>query len=147
MTGAASKRKGYRGEKACVDLFAKWRESGLPVRARRGDGTIGEDVYVHVGASEFRIECKFYERDIVKVRKWLVGADGLFFKCNKEQPWIALRPDALKAMLEEAYREGQVSGINHGLTSAIAPAVVHYRDGTTEEVGGQSITKQKVNRK
>lgn len=108
MTGAASKRKGYKGEKMCVDLFNEWGKT-LPTRARRGDGTIGEDVYVHVGTSEFRIECKFHKDDIKRVRGYFEGADGVFFKCNGEDPWIALRPDALRAMLEEAVLAGKAS--------------------------------------
>lgn len=110
MTGSTSKRKGYAGENHCAKTINGWNGPGqCPVRARRGDGTIGEDVYVHVGAGEFRFEAKFHKRDIVTVRKWFEGTDAIYFRTNYKEPWFAVKPDVLRDIIAEAYRAGQKS--------------------------------------
>lgn len=105
-------RKGYRGEDLCAKMLNEWgTEGGCPTRARRGDGTAGEDVYVHVGAAEFRVECKFHAKDIVTIRKWLESSDALCFRSNHKDPWFILKPNALRDMLAEAYASGQIAGL------------------------------------
>ncbi len=144
MTGRRSKRKGYRTEKHCADMFNAWAvEHGLPTRANRGDGTVGEDVYAHVGNSEFRIECKGRKngQGFVTLLQWMVGSDALYLRADRQEPLIVLRPDALRDMLAEAYESGKAYG-SAWTVKEFSPRLGMGID-VEKTVGGQPITEAK----
>ena len=144
MTGRRSSRKGYRIEKMCVDWFnAIGKEHDLPVRAKRGDGTIGEDAYVTVGLGEFRVECKGRRggAGFRTLLQWIVGSDALFLHADNQPSLIALKPNTLRDMLAEAYRAGQVIG-NRQILLAQHLQLAELTS-KAEEVGGQPIIQGK----
>ena len=147
MSGRSSKRKGYRIEKMCVDWFNTiGKDHSPPIRAKRGDGTVGEDVYVTIGVGEFRIECKG-RRGGARFRtllQWIVGSDALFLHADNQPSLIAIKPNALRDMLAEAYRAGRVSVFVDGFTikeQVEAAHICFHGPGKKAEIVGHPIIK------
>lgn len=141
MAGRKSKRKGYRIEKLCTDwLNEMGRESGVPVVAARGDGHVGRDVISTIGNGRFTWECKGRRtgEGFKTLLQWIVGSDALFLHADNQPSLIALKPNALRSMIEEAYAAGQVAGLRLNGTTTV---YVHTKGDEIVEVGGQPITK------